>query len=233
MYRSAFCSHEQQVANAVAGGAVAVVFINSGTNTGAASAGNIPYPVEPGVFPTKQPIPAVEISKADGNALVAALAGNTVTVNVTLTPMDYMINPPAGTAGPLGEANLGKGANDILFPVVVQQAGVYPLRLLYFQGGGDANCEFFTVTGTNRTLVNDLTANTGPGPGGTGLRAFFPILNLTIVLSGPNAVITFGGKLQSAPTVLGPWTDVLAATSSPFITPASSAAAFYRAVLLN
>jgi hypothetical protein len=58
-------------------------------------------------------------------------------------------------------------------------------------------------------------------------------MNLTITLVGPNAVITFGGKLQSAPSVTGPWTDVVAATSSPFTTPASQLAQFYRAVLLN
>jgi hypothetical protein len=229
MYRSAFCSYRQQVENAVAAGAIGVIFIQNR----AVSLGTGPFPSEAGVFPPQQPIPAIMVQQSDGAALIAALANNTVTVNVTMTKMDYIVNPPPGPAGPLGQIDVGKGGSEILFPVVVQQAGVYPLRLVYFQGGGGGNCEFFSVNGTNRTLINDRTATNGPGPSGSGLRAFFPTMNLTITLVGPNAVITFGGKLQSAPTVLGPWTDVLAATSSPFITPASSAAAFYRAVLLN
>ena len=233
MFRSLFCSYAQQVGNAAAAGAIAAIIINTGTNTSGANNNNAPYPEVITVAPPQQPIPAIDISQADGRALVAALANNTVTVNVTLTPMQDTVNPAPGVGGPLGQADFGKGASDVLFPVVVQQAGVYPLRLLYFQGGGDANCEFFSLTASNRVLINDLTVTTGPGPGGTGLRAFFPIVNLSIAYSGGNAVITFGGKLQSAPTVLGPWTDVLAATSSPFTTPASSAAAFYRSVLLN
>ncbi|MCP5528723.1 MAG: hypothetical protein H7A47_18180, partial [Verrucomicrobiales bacterium] len=45
----------------------------------------------------------------------------------------------------LGIADYGKGASDVVFNIWVEQAGVYYLRLLWFEGGGGANCEWFTV----------------------------------------------------------------------------------------
>ncbi|MBI1839952.1 MAG: hypothetical protein HYR88_03755 [Verrucomicrobia bacterium] len=61
----------------------------------------------------------------------------------------------------LGEFEGGRGAADTLFSFVVPEAGVYPFRTVYEQGGGDANIEWFTVNpdGT-KVLVND-TANGG------------------------------------------------------------------------
>jgi hypothetical protein len=224
MYRSAFCSYAQQVANAAAAGAIGVVLVQNRPATEGL------FPQEPGVNPPTQPIPAVEIEQADGNALAAILATNG-TVNITMTPMENLINPPADN-NVMGQADVGKGASDVLFPVVVQQAGVYPLRLLHFQGGGGGNCEFFSVTGTNRVLINDRASTNGPGPGGSGLRAWYPITTLRAALSGNNVVLTFSGTLQSAPTVNGPWTDVVGATSPYTVTP-NQPQQFYRARLQN
>jgi len=60
----------------------------------------------------------------------------------------------------LGEFNGGRGAADSLFRIVVEEAGVYPIRLSWWEGGGGANLEFFSVVGTNKILIND-TAVTG------------------------------------------------------------------------
>jgi hypothetical protein len=225
MYRSFFCSYLQQVSNAAAAGAIGVILIQNRTN-----AADGLFPQEPGVNPPVQPIPAVQIEKPDGDALVAALAGGPV--NVTMTPMDYLINPPPGPAGPLGQADLGKGANDILFPVVVQQAGVYPLRLVYWQGGGGANCEFFSVTGTNRVLINDLTSTNGPSLTGTGLRAFYPLMTIKATYNGSQVTLNYGGTLQAAPAVTGTYTNVVGATSPYTFTP-SGPMLFFRTVLAN
>jgi len=223
IYRSAFCSYVQQVQNAAAAGAIGVVLIQNRTNTESV------FPQEPGVNPPIQPIPAVEIEKPDGAALAAILAASG-TVNVTLTPMDYLINPPPGPAGPLGQADQGKGASDVLFPVVVQQSGVYPLRLVHFQGGGGANCEFFSVTGTNRVLINDLTSTNGPALSGTGLRAWYPLLNVNVAFNGSQVTLTFDGTLQSASTVAGPFSDVAPPPTSPYtFTPAGMT--FFRSRL--
>jgi hypothetical protein len=213
MYRSAFCSYVQQVQNALAAGAVAVVLVQNRTNTEG------PFPQEPGVTPM-QPIPAVEIEQADGNALAAVLATNG-TVNVTLTPMDYLINPPPDLS-PLGQADVGKGASDVLFPVVVEQAGTYPLRLVYYQGSGGGNCEFFSYVGGSKVLINDLTQG--------GLRAFYALPGPTVSIKsdGANLTISYTGTLQSSPDLVN-WTDVPG--SAPLVVPISTTTTplFYRA----
>jgi hypothetical protein len=73
--------------------------------------------------------------------------------------------PPQGVSGSeivLGSFDGGRAAADTLFDVLVQTSGVYPLRQIYFESGGDANVEFFSenvVTG-QKVLVNDLTDTT-------------------------------------------------------------------------
>ena len=98
MYRSGSCGYAQQVANAQAAGAIAVVFVQ---NRPAAEG---PFPQEPVVNPYAA-IPAVEIEQADGNAILAVLAASG-TVNVTLTPLDFTVNPPPGNPV-LGEDDQG------------------------------------------------------------------------------------------------------------------------------
>ncbi|MBM3822095.1 MAG: hypothetical protein FJ404_04235, partial [Verrucomicrobia bacterium] len=60
-----------------------------------------------------------------------------------------------------GEFNGGRGASDTLYRLVVQDAGVYPFRTTWQEGGGGANIEWKTVKADGtRVLVND-TANGG------------------------------------------------------------------------
>jgi hypothetical protein len=59
-----------------------------------------------------------------------------------------------------GEFDGGRGAADTTFQIVVKDAGVYPFRLEWENGGGDSNVEWYTVNGTNKVLIND-TANGG------------------------------------------------------------------------
>lgn len=63
-----------------------------------------------------------------------------------------------------GQFDGGRGAADTVCPVVVSKAGLYAARVLYEQGGGDANVEIssYVVSGgsTNLVLVNDF-ANGG------------------------------------------------------------------------
>ena len=61
----------------------------------------------------------------------------------------------------LGEFNGGRGASDTIFYFVAQEAGVYPFRTVWEEGGGGANIEWFTVKADGtKVLVND-TANGG------------------------------------------------------------------------
>jgi sugar lactone lactonase YvrE len=61
----------------------------------------------------------------------------------------------------LGEFEGLRGAADTTFSFFVPQEGLYPFRLLYEQGFGEANCEWFTVTPSGqRVLINDSSQGT-------------------------------------------------------------------------
>lgn len=59
----------------------------------------------------------------------------------------------------LGRFDGGRGSADTIFQFEVTEAGLYPFRLLYYQGGGGANLEWFTVDPITdqKVLVNDRT----------------------------------------------------------------------------
>ncbi|HIL71778.1 MAG TPA: hypothetical protein EYG38_18240, partial [Verrucomicrobia bacterium] len=60
---------------------------------------------------------------------------------------------PFGTV--LGQFNGTRGSADSLFDIVVREEGIYPIRLLYFEAGGGANLEFFSVVDGEKILIND------------------------------------------------------------------------------
>lgn len=90
----------------------------------------------------------------------------------------------------LGVFEGGRGAADTIFDVVAQADGIYPVRLLWYEGLGGANVEFFSVTAAGeKVLINDtanpnaikawreITAPTrpyvsfvGPRPGSRGVK---------------------------------------------------------------
>jgi len=62
----------------------------------------------------------------------------------------------------LGKFDGTRGAGNTTFQVSVSQPGIYPFRLIYFQGGGGNNLSWFSVTDlatTNRVLINDLATS--------------------------------------------------------------------------
>ena len=62
------------------------------------------------------------------------------------------------TAIELGKYEGGRGAGDSIFNFTVTQSGIYSFRLIYQEGGGGANCSWFTAPVGNpeaRVLVND------------------------------------------------------------------------------
>jgi hypothetical protein len=81
----------------------------------------------------------------------------------------------------LGEFDVagGLGAADTIFSFFVPQPGLYPFRLLYEQGGGGANCEWFTVTPAGqRVLINDASQGTN------AVYAYVAAENSPIYVSG-------------------------------------------------
>src|SRR5436309_9371556 len=58
----------------------------------------------------------------------------------------------------MGQFDGGRGVADTTFQIVVQQAGLYPFRLIYEEGGGDSAVEWFTVSADgSKHLINDTS----------------------------------------------------------------------------
>lgn len=56
----------------------------------------------------------------------------------------------------VGVFNGGRAASDTLFAILVEEAGIYPVRLLWYEGSGGANVEFFSVSESGeKILIND------------------------------------------------------------------------------
>lgn len=204
------CTFVEKCRKAQAAGAIAVVIGNSDAN-----AGN--YPIVMGGDGFDITIPVMMIDNVELNRL-KGVAGLQATIG-----QDTNLR--------LGEFNNnGRGASDTIFGFVVPQAGVYPVRCSYMQGGGGANVEWFSVTaGGEKILLND-SANAN------ALKAYrartsSPVVTptLSVRVEGTDIVITYTGTLQSSDTVNTGYGDV--AGSSPLRIPLGSAAAqkFYRA----
>lgn len=133
----------------------------------------------------------------------------------------------------LGAYDGGRGASDTLFTFRVLEPGVYLFRLLWFEGGGGASVEWFTV-GANgsRALVNGTQAG--------ALKSYRtrtvdePVCSqeptgLQVALDGANVVISWEGTatLEESSNLVD-WGEVSGA-SSPYSAPADSVAyKFYR-----
>lgn len=200
----------QKFQTAIAAGAIGVIVVNNRSETSTEGDGPLPITMG-GSATTNSQIPGVMISLNDGATLKAHLSdagGVQVTLGQDSTPK-------------LGQYNGGRGSSDTLYSFVVPQAGVYPLRTVYFQGGGGANCEWFSVSGGTKTLLNDVV----PGALKTYRSVTVapkPTVSVAFDATGANAVITFTGTLQSATAPGGPFTDVSA--TSPLTVPLGSVA---------
>jgi hypothetical protein len=139
----------------------------------------------------------------------------------------------------LSEVYVGRGAADSqagsVFDFVVGEAGLYPFTLLFEEGGGGANLEWWTKA------VDNPVRNDPPGflvNSTSGIAAYVgPVVARpvgleieSITLAGGNVEIVWSaGTLQSAPTVNGPWMNVEGA-SSPYTTPADQEQLYFRLV---
>jgi len=55
----------------------------------------------------------------------------------------------------IGVFDGGRGASDSVFDILVTKAGLYPFRVLWFQGVGGANIEIFSLVDGEKVLIND------------------------------------------------------------------------------
>lgn|GEM_PF-1911698 len=137
------------------------------------------------------------------------------------------IGMPGQTTGPvLFSVDRGAGARDFPFAFVTPAAGLYPVRLVWYQGTGGGNLEFFTYGPNNRKIaVNDLDDP-------LAIKAYHQLKEdqrptLTSKRNGATLELTFTGVLQSADLANGPYTDVVGA-ASPATIPASNQQRFFR-----
>ena len=133
----------------------------------------------------------------------------------------------------VGEFPGGRGAADSLLLLDVRAAGVYPVRVIYFNGVGDANIELFTVKEDDtKVLVNDTengglkAYRVGVAPDKLALPAEF---HIGVQLADGNVEITWEveGLVLQKSSDLANWSDVSGAVS-PYRPSADGPAQFYR-----
>lgn len=202
-----------KIKEAIKAGAVAVI-LASNRDPGAADY----YPLAAGgIAVTGDNIPFVMVTKEDGTTIKSKLAEG-VTASIGDDPSLI-----------LGTYDGGRGVADTIFGFKVPQAGVYPMRSLWYEGDGDASVEWFTLQpdGT-RILVND--SNNAASLKAYKTRAYTPPPDVTISIAraGETAKITFTGVLQAADKVDGTYAPVTGATS-PYTVPAGTTTKYYRA----
>ncbi len=133
----------------------------------------------------------------------------------------------------MGIVDGGRGSADTAFNFAVQEAGVYAFRTIYFEGGGDANIEWFTIKADGlRVLIND-TANGGAPAFQQGTIPSQPSVTNVVVSARLNAsgqvVIEWSsGTLLSADAVNGTYLPVAGAASPHIVNPAGAPRKFYR-----
>ncbi len=130
----------------------------------------------------------------------------------------------------LGQFDGGRGAGDTIFKVVVQEAGIYPLRTIWQEGGGDANIELFTVNAEGtKVLLNDFLNNgllayrvgVAPDKGLSALSIQRTGVQIQILWNEPGAILEESNNLKD-------WTSLPAATSPHTATPGTKPILFYR-----
>jgi len=207
------CTFQAKAEAATAAGAIAVIVANNRPE----------FTPADGWFPTEMtggpptPIPAVMIDRTNYFALTNAMSSGDVVV--TINPFD--------NSGNIGDADIGRGATDTTYKMYVPAAGAYPLRTVYWQGGGGANAEWFSIANGNPVLLNNVTNSDSLKT----YRAVTAVTRPTISVGkqGNSWVITYTGNLYSSPTATGAFTPVSGA-SNPYTIPTGAGAMnFYRA----
>jgi hypothetical protein len=132
----------------------------------------------------------------------------------------------------LDQVDGGRSSTDSVFRFAVQEAGVYAFRTLYYEGGGNANLEWFLVSADGtRLLIND-TINGGAPSFQQGTIPAPPagdvVLNAELNGSGQLILQWSTGTLLSATDVNGPYTPVIGATSPHPVNPADAQRRFFR-----
>ncbi len=133
-----------------------------------------------------------------------------------------------------GEFNGTRGAADTTFLVDVREAGIYPVRVVYYNGTGGASLELFSLLedGT-RVLVNDRSAGGLPAwrAGTVPDAADFPDeFFVSIAMDGDGPLITWevDGLVLQQSADLETWTNVEGASDRTFRPQPGGSHSFFR-----
>jgi hypothetical protein len=87
-----------------------------------------------------------------------------------VTPATSVTDPNNSTV--LGFFNGGRGSADTMFDFIVQEDGLYPMRLIWEEGGGDANVEWFVQSLVDNSFIpiNDESIKAFQPPSTTAPR---------------------------------------------------------------
>jgi hypothetical protein len=140
----------------------------------------------------------------------------------------YVSDPTTGLL--LGESEIPSSTT---FRFLAQYAGIYPIRVIYQDGGFDSpnftHIELFSVkSDSSRVLLND-TANGGLRAYRVGVIPVSTASRLSIQIVGGQRRVTWtaSGVVLQESTDLANWSDLLTATS-PYIATGSRPVVFYR-----
>lgn len=157
------------------------------------------------------------VNRDDGFKVSNALSGQGPVDDPATTDVNEALSDS------LGHHDAGGGTNETAFGFEVPVAGFHPMRLIWFEGGGGADVEWYSIAddGT-RTLINaegglkayrSLVANPTP----LACPGVGPVILASLNADG-NVVLTFTGTLHSSDSVTGTFEPVEGATSPYTIT---------------
>ncbi|HJN88823.1 MAG TPA: hypothetical protein QGG93_00725, partial [Verrucomicrobiota bacterium] len=180
-----------------------------------------------GNFGEDQPIPQIPGWGDSADGIVAEMLGylelskglHTLGVNSDDGfKLSFGPNPKDQLGIVAGEFNGSRGAADSIFNIVVEADGLYPVRLLWYEGNSGANVEFFSVNKSGaRILINDpdnadalkayRTADTAPyisrvAPTGGGLtkKIEFDFVNGDLSVDKSSVKLKLNGEDASVTT---------------------------------
>jgi hypothetical protein len=145
--------------------------------------------VEPVELPVpNEPIPGVSVDSSNDNIVVETitylqLAKGIYSMGVNSDDgfkVSVAPGQPSVKGTILGEYSGGRGASDTIFEFVVAEDGFYPVRLLWWEGNGGGNCEWFSVDRTTgeKTLINGTSTKAikayRDGVGRTAIKSAMP-----------------------------------------------------------
>ncbi len=138
-----------------------------------------------------------------------------------------------GTA--IASVDAAKGSSDIPVSVNVPQAGLYPIRLVYYNGGGGANLEFFSYDDTGKKIpINDRNDP-------TAIKAYYQLAGVagpmftSATVSGGQLTLNWSGTgtfiVQQAATLTGSagdWSDLATVNGNTYSVTVGAGNKFYR-----